>query len=126
MKQKSGDRDKPGLLEYLEDITGSSAYITKIEENIEEYNKLEELRHEKGEMMKIVETELRGMNKGKEEAIKYVKKEKQTFQIQNILNQVIISNNRFEVSELNKKLERLENEKERIIKEEKEKLKKQG
>ncbi len=32
------------------------------------------------------------MSKSKEEAIKYVKKEKRIFQIQNILNQVIISN----------------------------------
>lgn len=104
MKQKSGDRDKPGILEYLEDIIGSSQYIDKIEENINEFNKIEEIRHEKGEIMKIVETELKSMNKGKEEAIKYVKKEKQIYQIQNILNQVIMSNNKFEQKECNKKL----------------------
>lgn len=32
MKQKSGNRDHPGLLEYLEDIIGSSEYIEPIEE----------------------------------------------------------------------------------------------
>jgi len=32
MKQKSGDREKPGLLEYLEDIIGSNQFIEKIEE----------------------------------------------------------------------------------------------
>ena len=31
MKQKSGDRDKPGFLEYLEDIIGSNQFIEKIE-----------------------------------------------------------------------------------------------
>lgn len=45
MKQKSGDRDKPGLLEYLEDIIGSNIYIERIEEGVAEYNKTEETRH---------------------------------------------------------------------------------
>ena len=31
MKSKSGDPDKPGLLEYLEDIIGSNEYCTLIE-----------------------------------------------------------------------------------------------
>ena len=39
--------------------------------------------------MKMVETELRGMNKGKEEAIKYVKTEKMIFQVHNIIQQTI-------------------------------------
>lgn len=57
--------------------------------------------------MKIVEAELKGMSKGKEEAIRYVKKEKQIYQTQNILNQVIISNNKFENTELAEKLNKL-------------------
>ena len=32
MKPKSGDVDKPGLLEYLEDIIGSIRFKEKIEE----------------------------------------------------------------------------------------------
>jgi len=31
MKQKSGDSDKPGLLEYLEEIIGSNQFIERIE-----------------------------------------------------------------------------------------------
>jgi 4-hydroxy-3-methylbut-2-enyl diphosphate reductase IspH len=68
--------------------------------------------------MKIVEAELKGMSKGKEEAIRYVKKEKQIYQTQNILNQVIISNNKFENTELAEKLNKLEESKERIVREE--------
>jgi structural maintenance of chromosome 4 len=41
MKQKSGDRDKPGLLEYLEDIIGSGQYIERIEECGREYAQAE-------------------------------------------------------------------------------------
>lgn len=48
MKQKSGDRDKPGLLEYLEDIIGSNVYIEQIEMSTTEYNAIEETKHEKG------------------------------------------------------------------------------
>lgn len=45
MKQKSGDREKPGLLEYLEDIIGSSVYIDQIEAGVQEYNAIEETKH---------------------------------------------------------------------------------
>jgi hypothetical protein len=41
--------------------------------------------------MKIVENELRGMSKAKDEAVRYVKKEKKIFQIQNVYNQVLCS-----------------------------------
>jgi structural maintenance of chromosome 4 len=37
MKQKSGDLDKPGLLEYLEEIIGSNQFIERIEECGREY-----------------------------------------------------------------------------------------
>ena len=40
MVPKSGNEDKPGLLEYLEDIIGSSKYIAEIEEM---ENKVEDL-----------------------------------------------------------------------------------
>ena len=33
MKPKSGDPDKPGLLEYLEDIIGSNKHKQKIDES---------------------------------------------------------------------------------------------
>lgn len=32
MKQKSGDKDHPGLLEYLEDIIGSSQFLEPLQE----------------------------------------------------------------------------------------------
>jgi structural maintenance of chromosome 4 len=54
MKQKSGDRDKPGLLEYLEEIIGSGLYIERIEECGREYAQAEEQKHEKGQLMKLV------------------------------------------------------------------------
>jgi len=40
-------------LEYLEDIIGSSVYIPEIEGALGEYGRIEEVKHEKGELMKI-------------------------------------------------------------------------
>ena len=41
--------------------------------------------------MKLVETELKGMSKAKDEAVKYVRKQKKIFQVQNIFNQVLVA-----------------------------------
>lgn len=95
MKQKSGDRDKPGFLEYLEDIIGSNQFIDRIEEAVKEYNANEETKHEKGERMKIVENELKNMTSQKEEAIKYVKRERKIYQVESILHQVLRSNSAY-------------------------------
>lgn len=40
MKPRSGDADKPGLLEYLEDIIGSNIYKERIEELDTQYESL--------------------------------------------------------------------------------------
>lgn len=74
MKQKSGDKDHPGLLEYLEDIIGSSQFIDLLQELGLKYNELEEQKHDRGERMKLTETELKGMSKGKDEAVRFVKR----------------------------------------------------
>lgn len=66
------------------------------------------------------------MRKGKEEAIKFVKKERYIYQIQNVLHQVVIYNSKHEMGVVSEKLEKAEAEKKRIINEEKEKLKKQA
>lgn len=66
------------------------------------------------------------MRKGKEEAIKFVKKERYIYQIQNVLHQVVIYNSKHEMGVVLEKLEKAEAEKKRIINEEKEKLKKQA
>lgn len=88
MKQKSGDMDKPGLLEYLEDIIGSSQFVKQLEQQTIKFNDMEQERHVRGERMKFSETELKGMTKGKDEAIKFVKREKQIYQLHNAIIQI--------------------------------------
>ena len=41
MKPRSGDVEKPGLLEYLEDIIGSNQFKEDIEKKDEEYEVLQ-------------------------------------------------------------------------------------
>ncbi len=40
MKQKSGNKDHPGLLEYLEDIVGSSQFVEPLDELTKKFNEL--------------------------------------------------------------------------------------
>jgi structural maintenance of chromosome 4 len=76
MKPKSGNEEKPGLLEYLEDIIGSNQYKEKIESLEVEFEKLQEQRREKGERMRFTESELEKLNGAKNIAVNFVKKEK--------------------------------------------------
>lgn len=69
MKPKSGDVDKPGLLEYLEDIIGSNEYQEKIDRLSEQYLALDVQRREKGEMMRVVEMDLEKLEPGKDKAV---------------------------------------------------------
>ena len=126
MKQKSGDPDKPGLLEYLEDIIGSNQYIQQIEECGKEYAMAEEQKHEKGGLMKVVENELKSMSKAKEQAVAYVKQEKKMFQLENVMGQVRVGEAQETTDKLQIKLKELEEERDRVISEEREKLKKQA
>ena len=76
MKPKSGDPEKPGLIEYLEDIIGSSVFQEKIETLIVEAEKLDTMRKERGEVMRIVEGDLLRLEPAKNKAVEYVKREK--------------------------------------------------
>lgn len=122
MKQKSGNKDHPGLLEYLEDIIGSSQFVEPLEELTKKLNELEEKRHERGERMKLSETELKGMAKGKDEAVRYVKREKRMYQLYNAFHQVAKrrADNAFTVHEA--RLKQAELNKSKVIEEAKVRL----
>lgn len=47
MKPMTGDENKPGLLEYLEDIIGSNQFAQEIVEKDERYERLALKRQEK-------------------------------------------------------------------------------
>ncbi|CAD8166777.1 unnamed protein product [Paramecium pentaurelia] len=88
MKPKSGDPEKPGLLEYLEDIIGSNQYQEQIDKMTEEYLQLDVQRREKGEMMRVVEMDLEKLEPGKDKAVELVRNEIKNSQLQNVQQQI--------------------------------------
>jgi hypothetical protein len=65
--------------------------------------------------MRLVENELRGMSKAKDEAVRYIKKEKKVFQAQNIYNQVLTAAAKEDVRKFRELAIELENTKDRIL-----------
>ena len=76
--------------------------------------------------MRLVENELKGMSRAKDDAVKYVKKEKRIFQLQNVFNQVLVASAKEELKKLSTLLGELEKTRDKIIAEERERLKKQA
>jgi structural maintenance of chromosome 4 len=62
MKPKAANEHEDGLLEYLEDIIGTSGYKEKIDEAFAEMEKLTEERAERLNRVKVVEQDLKALN----------------------------------------------------------------
>ena len=90
MKDKTGNPDNPGYLEYLEDIIGTAKYVSEIRELEEGYEDLKQIRMEKSEMFFNFEDNMKNLNKNKEEALDFLKNEEQVFKMKNLLNQLNI------------------------------------
>lgn len=68
MKPKAPTEHEDGLLEYLEDIIGTSKYKEPIEEALVELDKFAEARAEKLNRLRIVEREKNALEDKKREA----------------------------------------------------------
>lgn len=86
MKPKGGDHDE-GLLEYLEDIIGTSQYKTPIEEAFQELEKLQEARQEKLNRLRLVEKEKNSLEDKKKEAEDYLRMQNELVRAQSKLYQ---------------------------------------
>lgn len=75
MKSKAGNEHEDGLLEYLEDIIGTSKYKTPIEEAAKEVEELNDLCAEKSNRVQIVEKEKNNLEDKKNKAIAYIRDE---------------------------------------------------
>ncbi|OZJ03932.1 hypothetical protein BZG36_03614 [Bifiguratus adelaidae] len=113
MKPKAKGDDDDGLLEYLEDIIGTSKYKTPIEEAAMQIETLNEERAERLNRVKYVEKEKQSLQARKEEAEDYVRNENELIRKRHQLYQIhiyecqkniqIATNS---VNELNRKLEK--------------------
>lgn len=63
MKPKSGDREQPGLLEYLEEVIGTMELKESMDEKNTEIEKLEEKRYEYGERVTLARSKRMNIKK---------------------------------------------------------------
>lgn len=90
MKPKAANEHDDGLLEYLEDIIGTSKYKTPIEESATEVETLNEVCVEKSGRVQHVEKERNGLEDKKNKALAYIKDENELTMKQCCLYQVYI------------------------------------
>ena len=88
MKPKAANEHDDGLLEYLEDIIGTSKYKTPIEESAAEIEVLNEVCVEKKARVQHVEKEKNSLEDKKDRALAYIKDENELALKQSALYQV--------------------------------------
>ncbi|KAJ3220568.1 hypothetical protein HK099_004197 [Clydaea vesicula] len=113
MKPKASNANDDGLLEFLEDVIGSSLYkedIKNLNTSVEELN---QERNFKLQKVQVVQKEKEGLENGKNEAVKYIKlenylaiKKNQLLQTENY--ELMLESNALH-SELDKRISKLEN-----------------
>lgn len=90
MKPKAGNEHEDGLLEYLEDIIGTSKYKTPIEESANEVETLNEICREKSGRVQHVEKEKNSLEDKKDKALAYIRDENELAMKQGALYQLYI------------------------------------
>jgi structural maintenance of chromosome 4 len=91
MKPKAANEHDDGLLEYLEDIIGTSKYKTPIEESAAAVETLNEVCLEKNGRVQHVEKEKNSLEDKKDKALAYIKDENELAMKQSALYQVYIT-----------------------------------
>ena len=91
MKPKAANEHDDGLLEYLEDIIGTSKYKTPIEESAVEVETLNEVCAEKHTRVQHVEKEKNGLEDKKDKALAFIKDENELAFKQSALYQIYIN-----------------------------------
>ena len=90
MKPKAANEHDDGLLEYLEDIIGTSKYKTPIEESATEVETFNEVCMEKSGRVQHVEKERNGLEDKKDTALEYIRDENELTMKQSALYQLYI------------------------------------
>ncbi|KAK2590570.1 Structural maintenance of chromosomes protein 4 [Conoideocrella luteorostrata] len=90
MKPKAANEHEDGLLEYLEDIIGTSKYKTPIEESATEVETLNDVCMEKSGRVQHVEKEKHSLEDKKDKALAYIRDENELTMKQSALYQLFI------------------------------------
>lgn len=103
MPPRGKNEGDEGLLEYLEDIIGSSKYVQETDEAAVAVETLTEQRQEKLNRVKAVEKEKDSLESAKQEAESLLRKEREIRSKQNILYQMQIMKTATELEKLSSK-----------------------
>lgn len=87
MKPKAEKENDDGLLEYLEDIIGTSDYKATIEDSFKKIEELNEICQEKENRFSLVEKEKTSLESKKDEALDFLHKEKTLVEQKSLLYQ---------------------------------------
>ncbi|CAG8530560.1 4925_t:CDS:10 [Paraglomus occultum] len=100
MKPKAANEHEDGLLEYLEDIIGTSKYKMPIEEALQDIESLTVERAEKLNRLKLVEKEKDALEEQRKEAENYLREENSLIMKQSVFYQreVLECKNRVEIA----------------------------
>jgi structural maintenance of chromosome 4 len=109
MPPKAKNEHEEGLLEYLEDIIGTSSYKTPIEEANKKVDEANELRGERLARLKIVQKEKDSLEPKKREAETYLRDQNELTQRQSALWQVYMMECRDEMTIASTSMEKLKN-----------------
>jgi structural maintenance of chromosome 4 len=90
MKPKAPSEHEDGLLEYLEDIIGTSSYKQPIDEALTTLEQLQEDRQTKLNRLRLVEKEKLALEEQRREAINYYKLKNDHIKAQSVLCQYLI------------------------------------
>lgn len=93
MKAKAEKENDDGLLEYLEDIIGTSDYKTLIDENLAKIDDLNLVCLEKENRFVLVENDTNTLEEKKNEALNFLEKEKLLTNKRSVKFQVIVREN---------------------------------
>ncbi|RJE26783.1 hypothetical protein PHISCL_00915 [Aspergillus sclerotialis] len=88
MKSKAANEHEDGLLEYIEDIIGTSKYKAPIEEAAAELETLNDVCLEKNNRVQHVEKEKNSLEDKKDKALAYIRDENELSQKQSALYQI--------------------------------------
>ncbi|KRX18008.1 Structural maintenance of chromosomes protein 4 [Trichinella nelsoni] len=87
MKAK-GDDNEPGMLEYLEDLIGSSRLKPCIQELQEKINEVQDVQCERASKLKRIQTEQTNLEPSKTEAIFYLRLQNEQIRIEHLKTQL--------------------------------------
>eukprot|EP00795_Rhopilema_esculentum_P016959 gene16959-8457_t len=103
MKPKAETEHDEGMLEYLEDIIGTSRFKEPIEQLAKEVEDLSEKRKEKLERVKVVEKEKDELEGAKEEAVQFLSSENEITKLHNCLYQKYLYECKLNIEKAGKK-----------------------